>query len=235
MNSRPEPFSERYRQLCSEGKTGWVDRESEGWTVHLSCLEKALSHPECPRDGRALDFGCGAGCWSVELARRGFDVTAVDQSPEAIEWAIQKAREAEVQIDFRRQNVVECDNLEAETFGFVLDGFCFHCLVNASDRNTYLRTAYRILKDGGVFFLQAFFDDDLQRRVDNGHTIDLERRLTLNNDGTPSRYIGTSNDIRDAVLASGFAIVDDYSIPWANGMLMLLATKTRTLDSGPDK
>lgn len=225
MDSGAERFSERYRQLRSDGRTGWVDRESEGWGVHLSCLEKALSHPKCPRGGKALDLGCGAGCWSIELARRGFDVTGIDQSPEAVQWARQKAEEAEVQIDFRCRSVTECTDLKAESFGFVLDGFCFHCLVNASDRNTYLQTAHRVLRDDGVFFLQAFFDDDLQRQVDDGRAIDLERRLALNGDGTPSRYIGTSHDIREAVLASGFAIVDDYSIPWGNGMLMLLATK----------
>ncbi len=43
-----------------------------------------------PRDlkgWRVLDAGCGAGMFSVELARRGADVTAIDLSPEMVGFA----------------------------------------------------------------------------------------------------------------------------------------------------
>lgn len=36
---------------------------------------------------RVLDAGCGAGMFSVELARRGADVTAIDLSPEMVGFA----------------------------------------------------------------------------------------------------------------------------------------------------
>ncbi|WP_187972622.1 magnesium protoporphyrin IX methyltransferase [Aquibium microcysteis] len=36
---------------------------------------------------RVLDAGCGAGMFSVELARRGADVTAIDLSPEMVDFA----------------------------------------------------------------------------------------------------------------------------------------------------
>lgn len=38
---------------------------------------------------RVLDAGCGAGMFSVELARRGADVTAIDLSPEMVDFAAQ--------------------------------------------------------------------------------------------------------------------------------------------------
>ncbi len=43
--------------------------------------------------GRALDLACGTGRNALYLAERGFEVTAVDISPRALELAEQKARE----------------------------------------------------------------------------------------------------------------------------------------------
>ena len=46
--------------------------------------------PDDQRSGRALDVGCGLGDNAAALARAGFEVTAFDISPTAIDWA--KAR-----------------------------------------------------------------------------------------------------------------------------------------------
>lgn len=51
--------------------------------------------------GRALDVGCGTGDNAIELARRGFDVTAIDVAERAPDMARSKAAAAEVSVDFR--------------------------------------------------------------------------------------------------------------------------------------
>ena len=48
-----------------------------------------------------LEFGCGSGTNSIELARRGYLVTAVDLVELAIRRAREKARRAGVKVDFR--------------------------------------------------------------------------------------------------------------------------------------
>ena len=45
---------------------------------------------------RAIDLGCGAGNYAVYLASRGFDVTGVDFSSEAIKIAKQNAKKISV-------------------------------------------------------------------------------------------------------------------------------------------
>lgn len=45
-----------------------------------------LNRGEIPFAGRAVTVGCGLGDDAEELARRGFDVTAFDVSPTAIDW-----------------------------------------------------------------------------------------------------------------------------------------------------
>jgi SAM-dependent methyltransferase len=80
--------------------------------------------------GRALDVGCGAGTFSIYLARRGFEVTALDVIPKALELGAALAREAAVDVHF-----VEGDLLTWKapaTFDLVLDSGCLHSLVAGS-------------------------------------------------------------------------------------------------------
>ena len=53
-----------------------------------------------------LEIGCGMGTNAVELARRGFVVTAVDLVDQAIRTARDKARQSEVTVSFRVGNVL---------------------------------------------------------------------------------------------------------------------------------
>ncbi len=48
----------------------------------------------------ALEFGCGTGHNAVELARRGYEVTAVDFVPEAIQAAERLAEQAGLRVRF---------------------------------------------------------------------------------------------------------------------------------------
>jgi methyl halide transferase len=48
----------------------------------------------------SLEFGCGTGTNAIELARRGYRVTAIDLADVAIERAKEKARRARVAVNF---------------------------------------------------------------------------------------------------------------------------------------
>jgi len=75
---------------------------------------------------RALDLGCGTGTNAVELARRGFDVTAVDCAPRAIEIAREKGVAAGVNVHWIVADV-QTFGAELEPFDFVFDRGCYHC------------------------------------------------------------------------------------------------------------
>jgi SAM-dependent methyltransferase len=82
------------------------------------------------KHGRALDLGCGSGVISVELAKRGFEVTAVDFIPKAIEMASKRADDEGVEIDF-----VEADLLKwtsDEPFDLIHDSGTLHSIPNAN-------------------------------------------------------------------------------------------------------
>ncbi|HKK04558.1 MAG TPA: methyltransferase domain-containing protein [Gammaproteobacteria bacterium] len=62
-----------------------------------------LDREESGRDtpyGRALDLGCGTGFWSVRLAQRGWEVTGVDIVRKAVRTARERARRADLQVQF---------------------------------------------------------------------------------------------------------------------------------------
>jgi SAM-dependent methyltransferase len=56
-----------------------------------------------------LEIGCGTGTNAIELARRGFEVTAVDYVAQAVDAARNKARQATLNIDFRVADVLNDD------------------------------------------------------------------------------------------------------------------------------
>lgn len=88
------------------------------------CYRKGLkpwdSGVACPELLRALDagllkgeslleIGCGTGTNAIELARRGFQVTAADFVKQAVDAARAKAQAAKVKIDFRVGDVLKDD------------------------------------------------------------------------------------------------------------------------------
>lgn len=78
------------------------------------------------KPGRALDIGCGAGTDSVYLARRGWDVTALDFMPKALAFTGARAKDAGVTV-----TPVEADITQWEAphlFDLVLDHGLLHNL-----------------------------------------------------------------------------------------------------------
>ncbi len=58
-------------------------KQAPGWIRRI--FDAAwFTLPDLPRGARVLEIGCGAGMFLVEIADRGWDVTALDMSEEAI-------------------------------------------------------------------------------------------------------------------------------------------------------
>jgi SAM-dependent methyltransferase len=102
------------------------------------------------KPGTALDIGCGGGTDSVFLAQQGWDVTALDFMPKALEYTQQRAKDAGVKV-----TPVEADITQwkiPRTFDLVLD----HGLLHNMDRERYAayrEQALKALADDGDFLL----------------------------------------------------------------------------------
>lgn len=80
---------------------GWDQMRSTPESVQQIDAMVAAFATHIPSGARVLDLGCGAGHHAIALARRGFDVTAVDYAPAMLDRARAKASKNHVEIDFR--------------------------------------------------------------------------------------------------------------------------------------
>lgn len=96
---------------------------------------------------RALEFGCGTGLNAILLARRGFDVTAVDISPAAIA-AAEENLPADLDVAFLAADILD-GPVAGAPFGFALDRGCLHSFDTADDRRRCARAVAENLGAGG--------------------------------------------------------------------------------------
>jgi len=131
--------TERYAYYTSNKKFYSVVRQS---VAHV----ESLLQREC-RGKRILDFGCGDGRYSLELARDAASVTGVDISPESIRICREAAEKAGV-ADKVTFEVSDCEALPVpdESFDVVLDMGVLHHM----DVSRAFAEMSRVLKAGGV-------------------------------------------------------------------------------------
>jgi ubiquinone/menaquinone biosynthesis C-methylase UbiE len=118
------------------------------WHYHLRDLFRRLAGSH----GRLLEVGCGIGVDSIQLARCGFDVTAVDLTESAIGVARKSARHREVTIDFRVGNAEGLD-LPGESFDAVYSFGVLHHTPNIERAVGEIR---RVLRPGGTAYVMLY-------------------------------------------------------------------------------
>ena len=104
--------------------------------------------------GKTLDLCCGAGTNPVYLATKGFDVTALDISDKAVEYAKEKADKTALVINFLVTDFLSLP-FRREEFDFAFDLGCFHH-VEVKYRPTFITGVFRILKPKATYFLVCF-------------------------------------------------------------------------------
>lgn len=148
MSSRHEKGWDRIYHLRSPEALPWELGKPRKVLVDL--LESDLLSAR----GKAVDLCCGAGTNTVYMAQEGFDVTALDISDKAIEYAKEKAADRGVDINFLAANFSWLP-LQREIIDFVYDFGCFHH-VEEERRETFIQDVHRILRVGGVYLMVCF-------------------------------------------------------------------------------
>lgn len=112
-------------------------------------LEKYL-----PSTGTVLDIGAGAGAYALELARRGYAVTAVDISPKLLEVCQKRVVDEglEGKVTFLVADARDLTDAAGSAFDAVLLMGPLYHLVLEEDRKTALKEAFNRLKPGGAIF-----------------------------------------------------------------------------------
>jgi cyclopropane fatty-acyl-phospholipid synthase-like methyltransferase len=108
--------------------------------------------------GYALDLGCGTGTNAITMASNGWRVTGIDFVPRAIRRGKQNARIANVEVNFRVEDVTQLHDLTGP-YDLILDIGCLHNLpVQVTQK--YIRNVIRLLAQGGTYLLYAFLSSE---------------------------------------------------------------------------
>lgn len=112
-------------------------------------LVEAMTNRKQP--GRALDLGCGAGVFSVYMAKAGYQVTGLDFIPKALEMADALAKENKVQVNWVQADLLTWN--PDTKFDIILDSGCLHTI---SNKDKFKENIIKWLAPGGDFILGHF-------------------------------------------------------------------------------
>jgi SAM-dependent methyltransferase len=94
-------------------------------TGHASSELKRIIESGQIKPCRILELGCGTGSDAIYLASQGFDVTAIDISPTALDIAEKKAAKAGVKVQWLLADILHPPQF-LKPFDFVYDRGCYH-------------------------------------------------------------------------------------------------------------
>jgi SAM-dependent methyltransferase len=136
------------------------------------------------KEGTVLDLACGPGRHAIELAKRGYKVTGVDRSPFLISKARERARAADIEVEWVQQDMRSFERPDA--FDFAINMFsAFGYFEDKSEDIQVLNRLYLSLVPGGVLvvdtvgkeWLAKHFDATSSSREEDGTLLVTRREI----------------------------------------------------------
>ena len=145
-----QPFDSRitedWDRIYREGRPPWETGMAS------SELVKLLGEGIIPV-GRVLELGCGTGANAVYLAKHGFEVTAIDSSPTALERARRRGRLEDAPVHFILNDVYEFAK-DVEPFDLVFDAGFYH-FTRCDKLDSFLDILWRLTEPGSYYVTLA--------------------------------------------------------------------------------
>jgi ubiquinone/menaquinone biosynthesis C-methylase UbiE len=134
-----------YKGLAMEGVIAtWYSRNTGKDQTRFKDTARLVAQRLRP-GAHVLEVAPGPGYLAIELAKRGYQVAALDISESFVRIATQNAAQAGVSIDVRHGNAAEMPFAD-DSFDFVV---CMAAFKNFSDPVGALDEIHRVLKPGG--------------------------------------------------------------------------------------
>ncbi|HEU4421612.1 MAG TPA: class I SAM-dependent methyltransferase [Pilimelia sp.] len=141
-------YDELYRDTADSGGPPWDIGGPQPALARV--LDEGVKGP------KVLDVGCGAGDLAIALARRGYEVTAIDISGVAIDMARAKAASEGLTVHFEVQDATNL-SLPSAPFDSVFDSGLLHSLRRrgGGEADAYLALLPGLAAPGATVFVLA--------------------------------------------------------------------------------
>jgi SAM-dependent methyltransferase len=139
MTKFPEDNSQFWEGIYLEDDAGWDLGEA---TPIFDSMADSIS------PGKVCIIGCGRGYDAIMFAQKGFEVTAIDFAPSAINAVKDLARKAKLAVNTIENDIFTLAPVYANTYDFIIEQTCF-CAINPARRSEYETVVNQLLKPGG--------------------------------------------------------------------------------------
>ncbi|MDO4550114.1 MAG: class I SAM-dependent methyltransferase [Planctomycetia bacterium] len=136
-----------YRQGTPPWDTGLIEPDL------IRLVEEKLVSP-CS----TLEIGCGSGVDAIYLAKKGFEVTAIDSSPMAIDRAHSRAKNDNVLLRIVYDDIFKFTP-SAGTYDFVYDIGFYH-FIRKTHLTQFMDILWKLTKPGSMYFTLAGDETD---------------------------------------------------------------------------
>jgi SAM-dependent methyltransferase len=180
----------RYALIKTREKTHWYEDDSfwEAFCGELFSSERLAGTPQevdqliellqLQPGAKVLDLCCGVGRHSLELARRGFEVTGLDRTAEFLDQARRGADAEGLHVDFVQADMRRFCALEE--FDAVVNLFTsFGYFEDPYDDKRVVLNAYASLKRGGKLLIELIGKEILARKFQARDWLEHDGRIVL--------------------------------------------------------
>jgi len=139
LNKQQKRYDESWRYGLSSGREEYGNLQTNlEFLAEINLLK--------PGD-KILEIGCGIGSIVFALSEKGYDITGIDISSEAIVYGLKKYGNIRLQVQ-----AAESLPYENESFDVVLS---FDLLEHIARVDKHIREVFRVLRTGGYYLFQT--------------------------------------------------------------------------------
>lgn len=149
------PLEKYYNKFNEEKRLNTRHGQIE-FITSLRYIHKYLKGKD---NAKILDVGAGTGRYSIELAKEGYDVTAVELVQHNAGRIKQKAERLGLDVKVHRGNAMNLKKFQNEFFDMVLVFGPMYHLRKTEDRVKALMEAKRVLKPDGVILVAYIMNE----------------------------------------------------------------------------
>jgi len=165
INNRPQPFQ------CCTSEELWTDeyRSVNMLEYHLNQSVDAASrnlhfinksanwiidHFNLSAGTKVIDFGCGPGLYTLRFAKSKAAVTGLDFSKNSLAYAVDKAKENHVAIDYIYGDYLQFQS--PRKYDLITMIMCDYSSLSPAQREELLQKFHSLLKPGGSVILDVY-------------------------------------------------------------------------------